>query len=471
MMYDPLAATLVSVQWEGATQKVLGYFSFLNPYKSRSLAADTSLILLTKKDKQSNYKDEKSSQLHFPTQNFGIVVALETIDGPELSHELTTAVTQAKKSAEDSALLEEARICMKRAVEFSEHGNRKLAYKLFKHALALNPKFSEALNEFGQFLEEENVVQADMLYQRAVSYDPSHTTALENRRRTEPVVAEHDKKVFSQIDAMKQDLYKYSAHHPTLRSAMKEFYYHHVYHTIALEGNTLSVEEIRSIIDHRKAIAGKSIAEHNEVIGVTEALNYLNNTLLMKIGNITVTDIKNIHRRVLGFVDPIRAGEFRTNQVFVGGHIPPHPNDVDVYMDQFEEWLNSPEVLDLHPVEFAAIAHYRLVYIHPFVDGNGRTARLLMNFILMKHGFPPVSIEVKDRWEYYECLIAANDGDIRPFVRFIAQCTIRTLEDYLFVAELPYIYMQEEVSDLGFPFKFNKSGDEPENRNEDNTVD
>lgn len=94
-------------------------------------------------------------------------------------------------------------------------------------------------------------------------------------------------------------------------------------------------------------------------------------------------------------------------------------------------WLNSEEALALHPIEFAALAHYRLVTIHPFYDGNGRTSRLLMNLILMQAGFPPVAIEVEDRMRYYDSLELANNGDIRPFIRFIAECTERTLDEYL----------------------------------------
>ena len=85
----------------------------------------------------------------------------------------------------------------------------------------------------------------------------------------------------------------------------------------------------------------------------------------------------------------------------------------------------------MHPIEFAAIAHYRLVVIHPFYDGNGRTSRLLMNLILMQAGYPPVAIQIDDRLRYYETLELANNGDIRPFIRFIAECTERTLDEYL----------------------------------------
>lgn len=99
-----------------------------------------------------------------------------------------------------------------------------------------------------------------------------------------------------------------------------------------------------------------------------------------------------IHRRVLGHVDPVEGGEFRTTQVYVGGHVPPAPNDLYILMQQFERWLNSETALTMHPIRYAALAHYKLVHIHPFTDGNGRTSRLLMNTILMRAGYPPVII-------------------------------------------------------------------------------
>ncbi len=117
--------------------------------------------------------------------------------------------------------------------------------------------------------------------------------------------------------------------------------------------------------------------------------------------------------------------------MYVGGFTPVDVEMIQVEMEEFIEWINSESALRIHPVELAALAHYKFVYIHPFIDGNGRTARLLMNLILMQAGFPPVIIRVEDRLEYYETLSAANEGDLRPFIRFIAAATDRTLDGYL----------------------------------------
>ena len=123
---------------------------------------------------------------------------------------------------------------------------------------------------------------------------------------------------------------------------------------------------------------------------------------------------------------------FRQTQVYIGGHVPPPPTHLDILMDHFLNWLNNPNTLMMHPVKMAALAHYKLAYIHPFTDGNGRTSRLLMNWILMQNGFPPVIIRKQDRLSYYQHLETVQEsGDIRPFVRFIAMCTARTLDAYI----------------------------------------
>jgi len=121
-------------------------------------------------------------------------------------------------------------------------------------------------------------------------------------------------------------------------------------------------------------------------------------------------------------------------QVFVADYIPPDASRVQHLVAEFVEWLNSEEALSLHAVELAALGHYRLVHIHPFYDGNGRTSRLLMNLLLMQAGYPPIIIPVEQRGAYYEHLKTANSGDIRPFVRFIAHCTEQTIDEYLWAS-------------------------------------
>lgn len=257
--------------------------------------------------------------------------------------------------------------------------------------------------------------------------------ALLNRQKTAHVVDELDVKKLKVIDEKKKEFLRINRKNTAaLRRAKKEAYFQHIHHTVGIEGNTLTLAQTRTLLETRLAIGGKSVQEHNEVLGLDLALKYINQTLVDRpMGHITMLDLLEIHKRVIGHVDPLEAGIFRQTQVYVGDYIPPHPSHIDVLMDRFLHWLNDPETLMMHPVRLAALAHYKLVYIHPFTDGNGRTSRLLMNWILMQFGFPPVIIRKQDRLLYYQHLVTANDGDIRPFVRFIAKCTERTLDAYL----------------------------------------
>ncbi|XP_066465923.1 protein adenylyltransferase FICD [Tiliqua scincoides] len=332
----------------------------------------------------------------------------------------------------------EARAALNQALEMKRQGKREKAHKLFLHALKMNPDYVDALTEFGLFSEEEkDIIQADYLYSKALTISPHNEKALMNRDRTLPLVEEIDQRYFSIIDSKVQKVMAIPKGNSALRRVMEESYYHHIYHTVAIEGNTLTLSEIRHIIETRYAVPGKSLEEQNEVIGMHAAMKYVNTTLVSRIGSVTFSDILEIHRRVLGFVDPMEAGRFRTTQVFVGHHIPPHPRDVEKQVVEFVQWLNSDDAMSLHPVEFAALAHYKLVYIHPFIDGNGRTSRLLMNLILMQAGYPPITIRKEQRAEYYHVLEVANEGDVRPFIRFIAKCTETTL-DLLLITTTEY---------------------------------
>ncbi|XP_077863659.1 protein adenylyltransferase FICD-like, partial [Saccoglossus kowalevskii] len=310
------------------------------------------------------------------------------------------------------------------------------AHKLFQHALALDPNHADALNEYGEFIEatDQDLVKAEHLYTCALLLEPTHNRALVNRKRTHPLVEEIDQGNFMRIDRKRDELFRIPDNNAALRRAKMEMYYQHIYHTNAIEGNTLTLAQTRAILETGIAVSGKSIMEHNEVLGLDAAMKFINSSLVHRIGSITVQDILDIHHRVLGNVDPLEAGRFRRTQVFVGSHVPAPPDQVEDLVSDFSEWLNSEDNQELHPIEFAALVHYKLVYIHPFIDGNGRTSRLLMNLILMQAGFPPVTIKHELRHEYYEYLEKANQGDLRPFIRFIARCTEKTLDEYLWTS-------------------------------------
>jgi len=342
------------------------------------------------------------------------------------------------------------------AAALEKKKNQKIskAKRLFLHALALAPHNPKILLHYGQFLEEEgnhvhDLVEADHQYARAVAFSVSdidvQQKAIMARKRTASKVEIIDDQVLEQIDQKKARFLEVRADSAALRRAKKEAYIQYIYHTVGIEGNTMNLAQTRSILETKLAVAGKSIMEHNEILGMDSALKYINNTLVDKVGDITLQDILEMHRRVIGNVDPVEAGLFRRTQVYVGDHVPPPPTQVYMLVLRFVEWLNSPSAMSLHPVRLAALAHYKLVHIHPFVDGNGRTSRLLMNLVLMQAGYPPVIIRRSDRDEYYKHLVTANEGDIRPFIRFIAQCTENTLNAYLWASQE---YITPETGEL-----------------------
>ena len=105
----------------------------------------------------------------------------------------------------------------------------------------------------------------------------------------------------------------------------------------------MSLAQTRMVLETRMAVGGKSIVEHNEVLGLDAALKYINSTLVHRIGAITLDDILQIHRRVLGFVDLFEAGRMRSTQVFVGSHIPPGPTEVQLLMKTLSDGSTLPK--------------------------------------------------------------------------------------------------------------------------------
>jgi hypothetical protein len=252
----------------------------------------------------------------------------------------------------DQARDAEAVVSLNAALEMKKHGKPEKALKLFQHAFALSPKHADILNHYGEFLEDhkKDVLKADQLYTLALTNYPDHTGALMNRQRTANIVENLDREMLRKIDEKRDALLSIPENNSALRRAKKEAYFQHIYHTVGIEGNTMTLQQTRSILETRVAVAGKSIDEHNEILGLDAAMKYINQTLLFRLRHIAMNDILEIHKRVLGHVDPIEGGHFRRTQVYVGGHIPPGPTEIQRLMTQFLEWLNSEDALDLHPV-------------------------------------------------------------------------------------------------------------------------
>lgn len=201
------------------------------------------------------------------------------------------------------------------ALMFKMMGKTKKARKLFEHAASLAPDNPDVLTHYGEFLEQlrNDVLTADELYFKALVSCPTHQAALMNRKRTAELVDKHDLEIFRNID-MKRDMLKsIQERNPAFEAVKKQAFYLHVYHTVGIEGNTMTLEETRYLLETGRAINGKSIGEHNEILGIRLAMRYVK--ILTGFPSIEVKEILEIHRRVLGHADPLNCGVFRDKQV------------------------------------------------------------------------------------------------------------------------------------------------------------
>jgi Fic family protein len=207
------------------------------------------------------------------------------------------------------------------------------------------------------------------------------------------------------------------------------------YHSNAIEGNSLTLRETQLVLQHGLTINGKPLREHLEAINHQHAIHFVE-TLADKDEPITEHVVRSIHALILRTIDDEEAGRYRRVQVYITGseYMPPESVAVPGLMSDLGEWLNSSEATVLHPVERAVLAHFRLVHIHPFTDGNGRTARLLMNLLLMRAGYPPAIVRVEDRPAYYNALDAAHEGNTEPFVQLVIEAAERSLDIWLAAA-------------------------------------
>lgn len=209
------------------------------------------------------------------------------------------------------------------------------------------------------------------------------------------------------------------------------------YNSNAIEGNTLTQSETEMVLEKGITVGGKTLAEHLEVVGHKEAIDYIE-FLAQKDSPITEREIKDIHHLLMKGVDRSDAGSYRTLDVRAAGtdHLYPPHYLVKEMMEHFIVWLNSDEAKNLHSLNYAAEVHYRFVSIHPFKDGNGRTARLLMNLALLRKGYPVVVIPNSVRSDYIESLVFDQDNQDNTLKLFelVLDCCEESLIDYLRVA-------------------------------------
>ena len=205
----------------------------------------------------------------------------------------------------------------------------------------------------------------------------------------------------------------------------------YVYNSTSIEGNTLTLNETRQVLQDGITVGGKSLREHLDVTNQKEALEWVED-FVRQNKKITQADIMSLHRIILKGISKTWAGKYKTSQNRILGSklrtTPPHK--VESEMGNLVHTINiNPQ--KYNKIELAAIAHHEIARIHPFVDGNGRCARLLTNLILMNGGFPPIIIKNKDRKKYFDTLEKAHFSEIALFVTFIARAVDSSLMEYL----------------------------------------
>ena len=215
-----------------------------------------------------------------------------------------------------------------------------------------------------------------------------------------------------------------------LRLIREQIEVEYSYNSTAIEGNTLSLNETRLILEEGVTISGKSLREHLDVINQKEAISWIEGFVKNK-AKIKEAEIIEMHRLTLKGISNNWAGKYKTSQNRILGSklktTPPYK--VHSEMDNLVHKIDNNK--EFNAIELAAYAHHELVRIHPFVDGNGRTARLLMNLILMQEGYPPVVIIKKERKKYFDALEKAHFGNFKDFFNFVARAVERSLNLYL----------------------------------------
>nr|WP_237582184.1 Fic family protein [Pontibacillus yanchengensis] len=209
------------------------------------------------------------------------------------------------------------------------------------------------------------------------------------------------------IDQLKQELDQYLPLPPEAVKNLREVYkIEWTYHSNAIEGNTLSLVETKVVLEEGLTIGGKQLREQFEALNHAEAIDYIEEQIGKEVP-IDESLIKNIHSLIMKNIDDANAGAYRSINMRISGseHQPPHFLQVQQEMKELLRWYEKNRK-ELHPVDLAALFHFKFVYIHPFSDGNGRAARLLMNLIPMEFGYPPAIVKAdKDqRLKYYQTL-------------------------------------------------------------------
>ena len=242
--------------------------------------------------------------------------------------------------------------------------------------------------------------------------------------------------MLKKVDVLKEQL---SALRPLPEEALKKIQdaldIEYTYESNRIEGNTLTLQETALVVNEGVTISGKSMREHLEAINHTEAISYIKDIAKQDI-EISERPIKEIHALILHGIDRGNAGRYRTVPVMISGstHMPPQPYLIEKQMEDFILRFKQMEKEKVHPVLIAAYLHDELVRIHPFIDGNGRTSRLLMNLYLLRNGYVIITLKGSNdaKVSYYMALEKSHTEHLpEDFQKLVVEAEIAALQKYL----------------------------------------
>lgn len=237
---------------------------------------------------------------------------------------------------------------------------------------------------------------------------------------------------FNEVDSLQKKINdKRPLNSATLMSLRESLIVDWTYNSNAIEGSTLTLAETKVVLEGI-TIGGRSVREHLEAINHKEAILFLEE-LVNSNDSLTEWDVKSLHALILRNIDDINAGKYRLSNVIISGatHIPPEYDKLSALMETLVIDFNK-HWHKYHPLAQAALLHGEFVKIHPFVDGNGRTARLLLNLVLMNNGYTPIVIRKEDRLIYYEALDKAHTTrDYSDFLDLILKSVVESSKRWL----------------------------------------
>ncbi len=246
--------------------------------------------------------------------------------------------------------------------------------------------------------------------------------------------------LYKKIDLYKSSIDKLRPFEGELLIELKAYYrIGFTWSSNALEGNTLTESETKVLLEDGLTVGGKPLKDTFEVLGHAKAYDFM--FALLRNRRITETDVLTMHQMFYREIDTKAAGQYRTRPVIVTGskYAVCKPERIQTEMNQLIKWTDKGRHKS-HPIKFAAQLHKRFVFIHPFIDGNGRIARLLMNTALIQDGYMLAIIPPVLRHEYISLLKKAHLDD-QPFMDFIAERVMESQKEIMRILHIPFPYL------------------------------